>query len=81
MPIYYRHNSMSTVQYIQQRNQKIKSTESKDCIAGEVLRGLVKPIDCKLFGSGCTPDHPMGAPMVSSEGTCAAFYKYKKQIM
>jgi hydrogenase expression/formation protein HypD len=61
--------------------QKIKSTESKDCITGEILRGLVKPIDCKLFGSGCTPDHPMGAPMVSSEGTCAAFYKYKKQIM
>jgi hydrogenase expression/formation protein HypD len=48
------------------------------CIAGEVLRGLKKPVDCPAFGSACTPDHPIGAPMVSSEGACAAYYNYRR---
>ncbi|MCE1201170.1 MAG: hydrogenase formation protein HypD [Bacteroidia bacterium] len=50
--------------------------EDKGCICGEVLKGLKKPTDCKLFGKACTPSDPVGACMVSSEGTCAAYYKY-----
>ncbi len=48
-----------------------------ECIAGEILRGLKNPYSCKMFGRQCTPANPMGAPMVSSEGSCAAYYKYK----
>jgi hydrogenase expression/formation protein HypD len=50
--------------------------ESSDCISGLVLQGIKKPIDCPAFGSRCTPDHPLGATMVSSEGACAAYYRY-----
>ncbi len=46
------------------------------CSCGDVLRGLKLPVDCRLFGSGCTPDHPVGACMVSTEGSCAAYFKY-----
>ncbi|PYG88421.1 hydrogenase expression/formation protein HypD [Ruminiclostridium sufflavum DSM 19573] len=52
------------------------SPEPKGCLCGEVLRGKKKPPDCKLFKNGCTPENPVGACMVSSEGTCAAYYKY-----
>ncbi len=52
--------------------------ESELCIAGEVLQGLKKPGDCSAFGKQCKPEHPLGAPMVSSEGACAAYYRYKK---
>jgi hydrogenase expression/formation protein HypD len=55
--------------------------ESLDCIAGEVLQGLKKPYDCQLFGKSCSPEHPVGAPMVSSEGACAAYYRYGKKIL
>jgi len=48
------------------------------CIAGAVLRGAVRPSDCAAFGSACTPEHPLGAPMVSSEGACAAYYRYRR---
>jgi hydrogenase expression/formation protein HypD len=51
--------------------------ESPECIAGEVLRGLKKPNQCSAFGTGCTPERPLGAPMVSSEGACAAYYHYR----
>jgi hydrogenase expression/formation protein HypD len=51
--------------------------ESPECIAGEVLRGLKKPHQCSAFGTGCTPERPLGAPMVSSEGACAAYYHYR----
>ncbi len=54
----------------------IRATEPADCHAGEVLRGQLKPFDCPSFGVRCTPEHPMGAPMVSSEGACAAYYNY-----
>ncbi len=47
------------------------------CICGAILKGLAKPTDCKVFGKGCTPENPIGACMVSSEGACAAFYRYK----
>ncbi|MFH1725264.1 MAG: hydrogenase formation protein HypD [Elusimicrobiota bacterium] len=49
------------------------------CICGEVLRGVKKPVDCPLFGSACTPVEPVGACMVSSEGTCAAYHKYGRE--
>jgi hydrogenase expression/formation protein HypD len=48
--------------------------EHSDCIAGLVLQGRAKPADCPSFGTACTPDRPLGAPMVSSEGVCAAYY-------
>ncbi len=47
------------------------------CISGEVLRGNKKPFECVAFGEECTPEHPLGAPMVSSEGACAAYYRYR----
>ena len=50
------------------------ASESEICIAGEVLRGRAKPHDCPAFGTLCTPEMPLGAPMVSSEGACAAYY-------
>lgn len=56
----------------------IDTAESKECIAGEVLQGLRKPPECLLFGNTCTPEHPVGAPMVSSEGACAAYFRYRK---
>ena len=50
--------------------------ESDECRAGEVLAGRIKPMDCSSFGTRCTPEKPLGAPMVSSEGTCAAYFHY-----
>ncbi|MCI0449288.1 MAG: hydrogenase formation protein HypD, partial [Chlorobi bacterium] len=52
--------------------------EPKQCISGLILQGLKKPFECSVFGSGCTPEHPLGATMVSSEGACAAYYRYRK---
>ncbi|MBC8400731.1 MAG: hydrogenase formation protein HypD, partial [Candidatus Marinimicrobia bacterium] len=52
----------------------INTEESPLCISGEVLRGLKKPHECPVFGVECRPEHPLGAPMVSSEGACAAYY-------
>ncbi|MCX7960100.1 MAG: hydrogenase formation protein HypD [Burkholderiales bacterium] len=49
------------------------------CIAGLVLKGARRPPACPSFGSACTPEHPLGAPMVSSEGACAAYYRYRRQ--
>ncbi len=54
----------------------IEERESPLCIAGQVLQGLKKPHDCAAFSSQCTPEHPLGAPMVSSEGACAAYYHF-----
>jgi hydrogenase expression/formation protein HypD len=50
--------------------------EDKNCISGAIMKGLKKPMDCPNFGTKCTPEHPLGAPMVSSEGACAAYYHY-----
>ncbi|MEM6263342.1 MAG: hydrogenase formation protein HypD [Bacteroidota bacterium] len=55
-----------------------KAEESKECMAGAVLRGLKKPHQCSQFGKKCTPLNPLGAPMVSSEGACAAYYHFAK---
>ncbi|MGB8699844.1 MAG: hydrogenase formation protein HypD [Thermosynechococcaceae cyanobacterium] len=51
---------------------------SSDCISGLILQGIRKPQECAAFGTRCTPDHPLGAPMVSSEGACAAYYRYRQ---
>ena len=53
--------------------------EPADCVAGLVLQGLKKPRECPAFGTRCTPEHPLGATMVSSEGACAAYYRYRGQ--
>ena len=51
-----------------------------DCMAGEILKGIKKPNQCPHFGNKCTPENPMGAPMVSSEGACAAYYHYSRHL-
>jgi len=58
----------------------IQSEESPLCIAGEILQGLKKPTNCPAFGTQCTPEHPLGATMVSSEGACAAYYQYGRGL-
>jgi hydrogenase expression/formation protein HypD len=50
--------------------------ENKDCISGDIMKGLKKPKQCPNFGKACKPEHPLGAPMVSSEGSCAAYYHF-----
>jgi hydrogenase expression/formation protein HypD len=57
-----------------------KAPESPDCIAGLVLKGLKKPHECPQFGKKCTPQMPLGAPMVSSEGACAAYYHFSRAM-
>ena len=52
------------------------SIEAPGCICGDILRGVKRPVHCKLFGKACNPDHPVGPCMVSSEGTCAAYYLF-----
>ena len=52
--------------------------EPAECISAQVLQGLKKPTDCVAFGMRCTPENPLGAPMVSSEGACAAYYNYRR---
>jgi len=51
------------------------------CISGEILKGLKKPTDCSAFGARCTPESPLGAPMVSSEGACSAYYQYRRHSL
>ena len=54
----------------------VRVADPKACQCGEVLKGVIKPWECKVFGSGCTPERPIGTCMVSSEGACAAYYNY-----
>ncbi len=56
----------------------IETEEPAVCISGEILQGLKKPDACPAFGKECTPEHPLGATMVSSEGACSAYYRYHK---
>ena len=56
----------------------IRTSEPEECMAGDVLRGQIKPFQCPAFGEACTPEKPLGAPMVSSEGACAAYYNYAR---
>ena len=53
--------------------------ECSECISGAIMRGVKKPHDCSAFGTRCQPEHPLGAPMVSSEGACAAYYRYRSR--
>ena len=57
-----------------------KAEENKDCIAGQILKGIKKPHDCPQFGLKCQPQNPLGAPMVSSEGACAAYYHFSRTL-
>jgi hydrogenase expression/formation protein HypD len=56
----------------------LEVTEAEECISGLVLQGRSKPPDCPAFGTRCTPERPLGATMVSSEGACAAYYRYRR---
>jgi hydrogenase expression/formation protein HypD len=56
----------------------IHTEESGLCRSGEVLQGLIRPVECEAFGRECTPRSPLGAPMVSSEGACAAYYQFRR---
>ncbi|MCA9077511.1 MAG: hydrogenase formation protein HypD [Planctomycetaceae bacterium] len=51
-----------------------------ECRSGEVLTGLIKPVECAAFGTRCSPESPLGAPMVSAEGACAAYFKYQRTV-
>jgi hydrogenase expression/formation protein HypD len=59
--------------------EEIVVDEPAECISAEILRGLRKPTDCSAFGMSCTPENPLGASMVSSEGACAAYYRYRRR--
>ena len=61
--------------------ESITPEESPVCIAGLILQGIKKPHECPAFASMCTPEHPLGATMVSSEGACSAYYKYGRKAM
>ncbi|MCS7008926.1 MAG: hypothetical protein NZL93_03185, partial [Chthoniobacterales bacterium] len=58
------------------QNSTNNNNLSTHCRSGEVLQGKIKPPDCPFFGKECTPENPLGATMVSSEGACAAYYTY-----
>ena len=69
----FRHRDIGSILRPEVRSQN----EQTACSCGEVLKGIKMPTDCRLFGKACTPDRPVGPCMVSSEGSCAAYYKYK----
>jgi hydrogenase expression/formation protein HypD len=54
----------------------VRVADPKACQCGEVLKGVIKPWECKVFGTACVPEHPIGTCMVSSEGACAAYYNF-----
>ena len=58
--------------------QLLSAEEPVECISSQILRGLKRPTDCSAFASRCTPGNPLGAPMVSAEGACAAYYRYRR---
>lgn len=58
----------------------VTACESSLCVAGDIMKGKIKPRQCPAFGTLCTPERPIGAPMVSSEGACAAYYQYARSI-
>jgi hydrogenase expression/formation protein HypD len=60
--------------------EAIDTMEPEVCIAGQILQGIKKPHDCPAFGTECTPQHPLGATMVSAEGACAAYYAYGRHL-
>ena len=54
----------------------VRVADPKACQCGEVLKGVIKPCECKVFGTACTPERPIGTCMVSPEGACAAYYNF-----
>ena len=73
VPKYLRYDALQRFGGIAMRPDR-----SGECVSGEVLRGVKKPGDCPAFGTRCTPERPLGATMVSSEGACAAYYRYRR---
>jgi hydrogenase expression/formation protein HypD len=61
--------------------ENIHAVEPAVCMSGEILKGLKKPLDCPAFGKQCSPEHPLGATMVSAEGACAAYYSYGRHLV
>jgi hydrogenase expression/formation protein HypD len=61
--------------------QELAVDEPTECISAQILQGLKKPTDCPVFGMRCTPENPLGAPMVSTEGACAAYYHYRRHAV
>jgi len=61
--------------------QDVRAEEPSECISAEVLLGHKKPTDCSAFGTRCTPEKPLGAPMVSTEGACAAYHQYRRHLV
>jgi hydrogenase expression/formation protein HypD len=59
---------------------EMRVEEPAECLSGLVLQGKIKPHECPAFGTRCTPEHPLGATMVSSEGACAAYYRYRPRM-
>jgi hydrogenase expression/formation protein HypD len=59
--------------------QELVADEPAECISAQILQGLRKPPECPAFAMRCTPENPLGAPMVSAEGACAAYYHYRRQ--
>ncbi|WP_226703089.1 hydrogenase formation protein HypD [Microbulbifer elongatus] len=62
-------------------DEKQPACDTSECISGEIMQGRKKPFECPHFGRRCQPQHPLGAPMVSSEGPCAAYYRYRAQVI
>ncbi len=58
----------------------VEAEENQACLAGDIMKGIIKPFQCPEFGKKCTPQNPLGAPMVSSEGACAAYYHYSDLV-
>jgi hydrogenase expression/formation protein HypD len=63
------------------RLEEASVEEPAECLSAQVLQGLKKPVDCPAFGQRCTPESPLGAPMVSTEGACAAYYRYRRHAL
>jgi hydrogenase expression/formation protein HypD len=61
--------------------QDVRAEEPSECISAEVLQGHKKPTECPAFGTRCTPEKPLGAPMVSTEGACAAYHQYRRHLV
>jgi hydrogenase expression/formation protein HypD len=59
---------------------EVTAEESTECISGLIMQGVKKPHECPAFGTRCTPEYPLGATMVSSEGACAAYYRYRRFV-
>lgn len=72
----YNHRDASSLIDTDSLKSSPDSDTPKGCSCGEVLRGIKIPTDCALFGKKCTPENPVGACMVSTEGSCAAYYRY-----